>query len=131
MPELIDNMTSQCCQDCDGQISIVDYYSNADGTPGFKDSREDLRTNISEEIDFTFPILGSPKDKKYPGGFAFVPVVETSIREYVNYDYNFTDRDESYIMGTLLGLFIISTSMCFIAGFIMWLLVSLLIKIPH
>jgi len=123
MPELIENITSICCGLCNEEETVVDYISNADGTPGFKDTREELRQNISDSIDFTFPIMASPKDKKYPGGFAFVPVVETTIREYVNYDYNFQDSNESYITGTVIGIMLIAMSLAYIAGVIMWLLV--------
>ncbi|KAK3728134.1 hypothetical protein QZH41_019448, partial [Actinostola sp. cb2023] len=133
LPQVITEMTGECCQDCVAHnISFVDYFTNPDGSSAIKYSEDDLKTNISEEIDFTFPMYGTMDQKTYPGGFGYRALIESpGIVFVVNIDQDFKgvnpDSPSKATINSIVQclLYILVTlAIAYFAGFIMWLLVK-------
>jgi len=133
LPQVIKDMTLECCQKCVAHnYSFVEFFNNADGTSAIKLSEDELKSNITENIDFTFPIFGGVDQVKYPGGFGYRALIESpGILLVVNTDFQFEYENPNgpsratinSILSTLVYI-LVTLATAYIAGFVMWILVS-------
>lgn len=132
LPQVIKEMTRECCQQCSHNYSVVDFFTNADGTSAIKVSEDELKSNLSENIDFTFPIYGHMDQDKYHGGFGYSALIESpGIVLVVNTDFQFDYENLegpsrttiNSILRTLVYI-AVTLAIAYLAGFVMWILVS-------
>lgn len=126
---MIKEMTHECCQTCRAHNeSVVEFNTSRDGTPAHKRNEDELKTNISDDVDFSFPLYGTKEQKTYTGGFGYRALVETpGIVYVVNIDTGEDEGPHMTIIRSLVGCLpymLLTVLLAYLAGFVLWLLVS-------
>lgn len=129
---ILKRMVESCCQFCHSHnTSNLDMLSKNTGTKNDTEflktrSLQDVKNNISENSDFSFPLYGHSEQVKYGSSlYGFIPLVSSpGDALIVNRDSPGDDAVGAAVIKNwplVFLLFVFST----IAGIIMWTLVSI------
>ncbi|XP_048584867.1 protein sidekick-1 [Nematostella vectensis] len=123
IPAVVREMAVACCEKCLAfGFSRVDFEISADGIPAEKSNEKELLGNISEAVDFSFPVYGSRDQLKYKSGFMYRALVESPGFVYI---VN-TDSGKSPAMMLIAALLtvvpylVLTIALAYIAGFVLW-----------
>ena len=106
---------------------MLDFTRNGNNRTAQQSTVEDFRQNIDEQTDFSFPVIGNKLQDTYKGGLGYAPFVESAGVAFIV--YTDTSNVKEAMFSALLACWpvvAIPLIMAYIAGFSVWVLVSLL-----
>ena len=126
-PYLLDMVTLSCCQNClEHGTTDIDYFHDGEGRPSEKASDIDVKRNLTLNTDYSFPVYGFPAQSAYSKYYGYAGIVEVVGTVF------FTLQPDSSLQGNILLTSVLSIMpflaiavvFAYIAGVIMWALVS-------
>ena len=121
-------VTFSCCQNClEHGTSEVDYFHDGHGNAPVRDSDMSVKTNLSLGTDFSFPVYGFAGQTTYMKYYGYATIVEIvgSVFFTLKPDYSLTQGGVLFdAVLTIVPFLAISVLFAYIAGVILWALVS-------
>lgn len=119
-------MVKECCGHClDPNQTVLDFGTNGKNEPSAKNSSRKLLEEMDELTDFTFPVFGHNDQDSYKGGFGYTPVIESAGVAFIVYpDVSTSQTTMFQAMINCLPVFILPMVTAYIAGVLIWCLVS-------
>ena len=118
-------MVKECCGHClDRNQTVLDFKTNGKNEPSTKNSSRRLLEELDESTDFTFPVYGHKDQDSYKGGFGYTPVIESAGVAFIVYPEVSTTSSMLRVLLSCLPVFILPIVTAYIAGIIIWCLVS-------
>ena len=118
-------MVKECCGHClDRNQTVLDFKTNGKNEPSTKNSSRRLLEELDESTDFTFPVYGHKDQDSYKGGFGYTPVIESAGVAFIVPEVFTTQTTMFRALLNCLRVFIVPLVTAYIAGIIIWCLVS-------
>ena len=131
-PYLLDMVTLYCCQYClEHGTSEVDYFRDGLGNSPERDSDISVKRNLTLETDFSFPVYGYNGQSTYMRYFGYAPIVEIVGTVFFTLKPEYSLIQGNVLMASVLSIvpFVaIAVIFAYIAGVLMWALVSSRLK---
>lgn len=107
----------------------LDFKYDGRSNSSERNSNQDLLDNLDESTDFTFPVSGYKEQDSYKGGYGFAPVIESAGVAFIVYPEK-TQNENTMYQSLLLCLpvFGLLITTAYIAGVIIWCLVSKILR---
>lgn len=126
MPEILDNMTVDCCQTCKAHgRSYVDFKYNANNGSSYFHNNDEMKKNMTDDTAFMFPVYGYGDQTAY-GVYSYRPLIESpGVAFIINTDYN--ENPSNSLMTSVISTFpylVVTVLTASIAGIIIWILVG-------
>jgi hypothetical protein len=104
----------------------IDYFHDGEGRPSEKASDIDVKRNLTLNTDYSFPVYGFPGQSAYSKYYGYAGIVEVVGTVF------FTLKPDSSLQGnallasvlSIMPFLAIAVVFAYIAGVIMWALVS-------
>ena len=124
-------VTLACCQTClEHGTSEVNYFQDGEGNPSIKTSDIEVKRGVSLSTDFSFPVYGFNGQKWYSKYYGFAGIVDAVGTVFFTKkpDYSLTQGNAllDSVM-SILPFLAIAIIFAYIAGVIIWALVSVLL----
>ena len=127
-PYLLDMVTLSCCQNClEHGTSEVDYFHDGLGNAPERDSDINVKRELNLETDFSFPIYGYYGQTQYMKYYGFAAIVEIVGTVFFTLKPDYSLSQGSILLESAMSVvpfLAIAVLFAFIAGVIMWALVS-------
>ena len=127
-PYLLEMVTLSCCQNClEHGTSEVIYDRDGEGNPSRKTSDNNVKRNLSLATDFSFPVYGFYGQEWYSKYFGYVPLVDVVGTVFFTKKPDYSTIQGNALLASVLSIMpflAITMIFAYIAGVIMWALVS-------
>jgi len=126
IPLVLQSMVKECCGHCrDPNQTVLDFGTNGRNESSTKNSSRKLLEEMDELTDFAFPVYGHKDQDSYKGGFGYTPVIESAGVAFIVYpEVSTTQTTMFHMLLNCLPVFILPIVTAYIAGVIIWCLVS-------
>ncbi len=124
--ELVQEMILSSCGKCTGHgETILDFTRNGKGAAARKPSMGGVGSDVDDNTQVSFPIIGHMDDDKYLKEFVFVPVVESPGIAFISLANEPSRPDVAALAWSKSwAIVVLSVVMGFIAAVLIWLTVS-------
>ena len=123
-------VTLSCCQNClEHGTSEVIYDRDGEGNPALRDSDIDVKRKLSLSTDFSFPVYGFDGQERYSKYYGYAAVVEVVGTVFFTKKPEYGSTQGFALLEAVISIFpllAIAVVFAYIAGVIMWALVSIL-----
>jgi hypothetical protein len=121
-------VTLSCCQNClEHGTSEVDYFHDGVGNPSERYSDIGVKRAVDLRTDFTFPIYGYNGQTQFMKYYGFATVVDVvgTVFFTIKPDYSLTQAGVLLdAVLTIMPFLALAVIFAYIAGVVMWALVS-------
>ena len=121
-------VTLSCCQNClEHGTSEVDYFHDGLGNNPEKDSDIDVKRNLTLETDYSFPVYGYNGQATYSKYYGFASIVDIVGTVFFTLKPDYSVTQGKVLLASVMSIvpfLAIAVIFAYIAGVIMWALVS-------
>ena len=117
---------NECCGECRAHgKSELDFSCSGNNGTSEQNRSEYLLENIDNQTDFSFPVNGYKLQNSYRGGLEYSPFVESAGVAFLTFQDSSDAKHAMFVtLEACWPVVVLSLVMAYIAGLIMWLLVS-------
>ena len=124
---LVEEMLLKSCGICTNGYggTVINFTDNGKGNAAYKRTINTVREDVDHRTQVSFPIIGAMDDAKFQGEYVFVPLVESPGIAFITIRQ---DTSSTSVISTILQhlpLYLFCLIMAFVAGIIVWALVSI------
>lgn len=128
IPEILNNLTIECCQTCQAHgKSFVDFVQNGKNMSAFQHNEMDVQALIDDTNDLSFPVYGWKWQDRYQEVYRYIPLVESPGFAFLLIQPE-TDSPLRAIVSSIIATWpylLITLMMALLAGIVIWFLVCL------
>ena len=126
IPRLLEEVINECCGECHAHgKSELDFSRSGNNGTSEQNRSEYLLENIDNQTDFSFPVNGYRLQNSYRGGLGYSPFVESAGVAFLTFQDSSDAKHAMFVtLEACWPVVVLSLVMAYIAGLIMWLLVS-------
>ena len=125
---LLEDMFVSVCGSCRNGHgkTVVNFKTNGKGDTALKVGQNDVINDIDDITEISFPVNGLVDDSAYLKEYAFLPIVKSPGVAFLTLAKKRNSRSVAlYAVLNCWPLVVLSFTLAYIAGFLIWILVSL------
>ncbi|XP_031573985.1 uncharacterized protein LOC116307805 [Actinia tenebrosa] len=125
IPEILNNLTVDCCQTCQAHgASFVDFVQNGRNMSAFQHNELDVQALIDDTNDLSFPVYGWKWQDRYQGIYRYIPLVESPGFAFLLKEPE-TESPLKAVVSSIIDTWpyiLITLMMALLAGIVIWFL---------
>ena len=126
-PHLLDLVTLSCCQYClEHGTTDIDYFHDGNSNPSERLSDIDVKRNVVLETDYSFPVYGYFGQEVYNKYYGYAAIVDVVGTVFFTRKPEASEQANALLASifSIMPFLAITVIFAYIAGVIMWFLVS-------